>query len=128
VDIGRECTFNAAEMELYLYRLLAAEADIYRFVKQVNSSIDLLRFLVEFYDVDAATAVINKYNGFAPLGEVSDPNFDTCYCTNKSHTGLHPSPVSKQEWRWLVTHGERCRAAYPFRPPQLTVGHDVRLQ
>ena len=58
-------------MELHLYNLLAAEADIYRFVKQGNPSPAVLRFLVEFYDVDDATAVITKYNGFAPPGEVS---------------------------------------------------------
>lgn len=71
MDIGEECTINAAEMEVYLYRLLATEAEIYRFVKQANSSSAFLRFLVEFYDVDEATAIVTKYNGFAPLGEVS---------------------------------------------------------
>ncbi|KAH8910169.1 hypothetical protein BR93DRAFT_935820 [Coniochaeta sp. PMI_546] len=69
VDIGRNCLVNAADMECYLYRLLALEADIYDFVRQAGSSNVLMRILIEFYDVEAAVAVINKYNGFAPPGE-----------------------------------------------------------
>lgn len=71
VDIGRNCLVNAADMECYLYRLLALEADIYDFVRQAGSSNVLMRILIEFYDVEAAVAVIDKYNGFAPPGEVS---------------------------------------------------------
>jgi hypothetical protein len=71
VDISREFTSNPADMEFYLYRLLAAEAEIYKFVQQGNSSLVLIRILVEFFDVDAAIVVINKYNGFAPPGEVN---------------------------------------------------------
>jgi hypothetical protein len=71
VDIGRECDTSDAEMESSLYRLLAAESDVYRFVQQDSYSPNRLRYLVEFYDSDEAKAVINKYNGFAPPGEVT---------------------------------------------------------
>jgi hypothetical protein len=71
VKMGRECLINDARMETYLYNLFAAEADIYRFVKQDILSHGMLRFLVEFYDVDEAKAVVTKYNGFAPPGEES---------------------------------------------------------
>ncbi|KAB5570434.1 RNA recognition motif 2-domain-containing protein [Coniochaeta sp. 2T2.1] len=69
IDIRNDCRSNASEMELYVYRLLAAEAEIFTFVKQGNSSLVLMRVLVEFYDFDAASTVIDKYNGFAPPGE-----------------------------------------------------------
>ncbi|OIW33953.1 hypothetical protein CONLIGDRAFT_570335 [Coniochaeta ligniaria NRRL 30616] len=69
VDIGRNCLVNSADMECYLYRLLALEAEIYEFVKQADSSPILMRILVEYYEVEAAIIAINKYNGFAPPGE-----------------------------------------------------------
>jgi hypothetical protein len=84
VDIGRDCVVEAADMECYLYRLLAHEAEVYTFVTQANSSPILMRILVEFYDVEAAIAVINKYNGFAPPGEVSEAHPCTCYSSDEN--------------------------------------------
>lgn len=71
VDIGRNCMINTADMERYVYRLLALEAEIYNFVKQATASPFSMAILIEFYDIEEAIAVANKYNGFAPAGEVS---------------------------------------------------------
>lgn len=71
VDLGRECRIDADSMEVHLYHLLAPEAEIRTWVKQGSSSHVTIHILIEFFDVDGAAAVIQKYNGFAPEREVS---------------------------------------------------------
>lgn len=63
--VGPSLVQPTAHIGSALYSLLQAEADIFAFIPQeTHSSSPMFHALVEFCDVEASVAIVNRFNNF----------------------------------------------------------------